>query len=128
MWSFSVILIANILFDAACAGLCAYVAVGRGSLFWVLFWPSFVILFFVSPLLVAMGLVVALLIRIDRPVLDERYLRRSGEIRCGACDKHRRQDNAACPHCGSPAGYQPPIADGEALAFLQFRQTPVYQG
>ena len=114
------ILIANILFDAGCAALCAYVAVRRGSLFWALFWPSFAIFFFISPLLVVMGLVVALLIRIDRPVLEERYLRRSGEI--------RKQDRAACPHCRAPAGYQPPIANGEAPAFLKFRRTAGYQG
>jgi hypothetical protein len=123
-----VILIANILFDAGCAALCAYVAVRRGSLFWALFWPSFAIFFFISPLLVVMGLVVALLIRIDRPVLEERYLRRSGEIRCGTCDRHRKQDRAACPHCRAPAGYQPPIANGEAPAFLKFVRTAGYQG
>ncbi|WP_413989685.1 hypothetical protein ACMDCR_27615 [Labrys okinawensis] len=114
------ILIANILFDAGCAALCAYVAVRWGYLFWVLFWPSFAIFFFISPLLVVLGLAVAVLIRFDRPVLEERYLRRSGEIRCGACDRRRKQDRVACPHCGAPAGYRPPIANGEAPVFLKF--------
>ncbi|GLS21611.1 hypothetical protein GCM10007874_46280 [Labrys miyagiensis] len=41
--------------------------------------------------------------------------------------KYRKQDSAACPRCEAPAGYQPLIADDEALTF-QIQANPWLPG